>query len=203
MNEKRRGSSEAQRWISVLVGVGVLFICGWMTYEATNPRPLIKKENEAGVASSSSSSSSAGGGSEGGGPVIAIDDSTPRDLDSGLFLPSISLGDAAAGTLMAGAPRHVKMGVVLVNFQGAEGAPTSARGKREALTIAERLAQEAKTDFHKAVTGGDSGSSDDIGRIPRGVLDPRTEGAVFALSAGEVSDVLETPKGFWIVKRIE
>ena len=34
-----------------------------------------------------------------------------------------------------------------------------------------------------------------------GQTDP--EAAVFALSAGEISDVLETPKGFWIVKRIE
>ena len=69
--------------------------------------------------------------------------------------------------------------------------------------IAERLGAEARSDFHHAVTAGDPGSADDIGRLPRGVLDPRTEVAVFALAPNEVSDVLETPRGFWIVKRIE
>jgi parvulin-like peptidyl-prolyl isomerase len=101
------------------------------------------------------------------------------------------------------APRSVKLGVVLVTYAGAEGAPNHARPKKDAIAIAERLVPDAKADFHKAVTNGDPGSSDDIGRLPRGVLDPRTEVAVFALNAGEVSDVLETPRGYWIVKRIE
>ena len=41
---------------------------------------------------------------------------------------------------------------------------------------------------------GDNGSAEDIGRMPRGVLDARTEVAVFSLSAGDVSEVLETPR---------
>jgi hypothetical protein len=101
------------------------------------------------------------------------------------------------------APRHVKIGVVLVTFAGAEGAPPGARNKREALTMAERLVSEARADFHHAVSAGDPGSANDIGRLPRGVLDPHTEVAVFALASGEVSEVLETPRGYWIVKRNE
>jgi parvulin-like peptidyl-prolyl isomerase len=53
------------------------------------------------------------------------------------------------------------------------------------------------------VKAGDSGSSEDIGRIPRGVLEHPTEVAVFSLSAGEISEPLETPRGYWIVKRLE
>jgi hypothetical protein len=200
VKELRRGKDEAQRWISILVGIGILFLCGWMTYEATNPRPIKKDADGAAAVSSSNSSSSSDGGNN-NGPVIAIDDSTPRDLDAGLFLQPLTLGDA--GILPSGGPRSVKVGLVFVTFRGADGAPANARDKREALTIAERLSQDAKGDFHKAVTGGDSGSSDDIGRIYRGHLDPRTESAIFALNAGEVTDVLETSRGFWIVKRIE
>jgi parvulin-like peptidyl-prolyl isomerase len=44
---------------------------------------------------------------------------------------------------------------------------------------------------------------EDAGRIPRGVLEPAAEYALFTLSPGAVSDPVETPRGFWIVKRIE
>ena len=50
---------------------------------------------------------------------------------------------------------------------------------------------------------GDSGSSEDIGRIPRGVLDRATELAVFSLEKDALSEPLETPRGYWVVKRIE
>ena len=50
---------------------------------------------------------------------------------------------------------------------------------------------------------GDSGSSEDIGRIPRGVLEKSTELAVFSLAAGDVSEPLETLRGYWVVKRLE
>jgi parvulin-like peptidyl-prolyl isomerase len=92
---------------------------------------------------------------------------------------------------------------VLVTYVGAEGASSNARTKAEALVVAQRLHDDAKTDFKKAVKEGDAGSLDDIGRIPRGVLDPRSEVAVFSLAASEISEILETPKGFWIVKRLD
>lgn len=193
-------SEAAQRWGSLFVGAAVLVVVGWMTVEASGP-PHPEK-HDAGVHEASVDPAAATG-------ALAVDASTVLDdLDAGLMLPGLGLGDAAAllPTIAAnatGAPRQVKIGVVLVTYAGAEGAPPSARAKREALTIAERLAAEARTDFHKAVSEGDSGSSDDIGRIPRGVLDPRTEVSVFALESGSVSDVLETPKGYWIVKRLD
>ena len=190
-----RSRGDGQRWVSILVGAAIIALVGYLTIEAQGSRPI--KKDSAGTAPATSASAEPSA-------TITADAAAPPeelDVDGGLFLPALSLGDA--GVMPAGAPRSVKIGVVLVSFAGAEGAPPTARSKKDAQTIAERLGADARSDFHRAVTGGDPGSADDIGRLPRGVLDPRTEIAVFALSPGEVSEVLETPRGYWIVKRID
>ncbi|MEA2746298.1 MAG: hypothetical protein QOI41_441, partial [Myxococcales bacterium] len=107
------------------------------------------------------------------------------------------------GAMPSGGPRSVRLGVVLVQFAGAEGASSSARAKPDALKHALELADQAKTDWKGAVKAGDVGSSDDIGRIPRGVLDQHTELVVFSLEKDAISEPLETPKGYWIVRRVE
>lgn len=169
-----------------------------MTYEATEVRPITKDLD----ASASSSGPSTHLASTNDADASGSDAAPSESLDAGLFLlPTLSHGDT--DVLPSDAPRHVKIGVVLIGFVGAEGAPPNARTKIRARAMADQLGQEARTDFHRAVTAGDPGSADDIGRLPRGVLDPRTEVAVFALSKGEISDVLETPRGYWIVKRLE
>lgn len=189
-----------QRTANIVLGGAVLFVVAWMTYEGMEAPP--RKKDVAPPASSSAEV----------GTVEAVEAVEPTDagvevevvvgdLDAGLFLPSLSLADA--GVMPAGAPRNVRIGIVLVTFAGAEGAPPTARSKTEAKAIAERLLDDARTDFHRAVTGGDSGSADDIGRIPRGVLDPQTEISVFGLAKGDVSEVLDTPRGYWIVKRLD
>jgi hypothetical protein len=184
----------AQRWASIVVGAAVIVLVGWMTFEAESARPIKKDGDAASPAATPPATTSPADA----GLATA---SASGELDAGLFLPTLSLGDAAV--LPSGGPRAVKIGVVLVSFAGAEGAPPNARSKKDAQVIAERLGADARSDFHHAVTSGDPGSADDIGRLPRGVLDPRTEVAVFSLSPGEVSDVLETPRGYWIVKRID
>jgi hypothetical protein len=103
-----------------------------------------------------------------------------------------------------GGPRHVRFGVVLVGYEGAEGAPDKgARHRSDALSLATRLADEARQDFHGTVQRGDTGSADDVGEVERGVLEPTSEAVLFALPVGGVSGVLDTPRGFWIVKRLE
>jgi parvulin-like peptidyl-prolyl isomerase len=97
----------------------------------------------------------------------------------------------------------VKLGVVLVQFAGAEGATSGARAKPDAFKRAQELAEQARTDWKATVKAGDTGSSEDIGRMPRGVLDRATEVAVFSLGAGDISEPLETPRGYWVVKRLE
>ena len=99
--------------------------------------------------------------------------------------------------------KSVRIGVVIVQFAGAQRAPASARTKSAAFEAAQHLAADAKTDFHGAVQRGDSGSIDDLGRIAKGILEPNIESAVFALPSGGVSEVLEAPTGFWIVKRLD
>ena len=105
--------------------------------------------------------------------------------------------------LPSGSPKTVRFGVILVQYKGAELAPPSARPKKEAALLAKTMAEAAGTDFKAQVHKGDPGSMEDAGRIPRGVLEPSVEYALFMLPRGSVSEPIDTPRGFWIVKRIE
>ena len=125
-------------------------------------------------------------------PVLDLDGSMPPAPQLSLDL---MLADATT--------RSVKVGVVLVQFAGAQGALPSARPKAAALELARKLADEAKTDFHQAVTHGDSGSADDIGRIGRGILEPQVEAVLFTMAPQQTSEPVETPRGYWVVKRLE
>jgi hypothetical protein len=154
--------------------------------------------------------------SDGGAPLVsdaAVPSGQRTSGDAGLGLGSKS--DVPAGEephgdtpLLAipptpGSSRQVRVGIVLVQYDGAQGAGPKARSKKDAQIIAQKLADEARADFRDAVQHGDTGSSDDIGHIQRGVLDAPTESVLFALPVGGVSDVIDTPRGFWIAKRIE
>ncbi|MGK3997116.1 peptidyl-prolyl cis-trans isomerase [Sorangium sp. So ce1024] len=119
--------------------------------------------------------------------------------DAGVTLLS---GEVAPG-LPAEAPKKVRFGVVLVQYRGAQGAPQNARSKEAALALARELAEVARTDFKAAVAKGDKGSTDDLGYIPRGVLEPAPEYELFSLPKGGVSGPVDTPRGFWITRRIE
>ncbi|WP_437725393.1 peptidyl-prolyl cis-trans isomerase [Sorangium sp. So ce861] len=119
--------------------------------------------------------------------------------DAGITL----LSGEAPPALPAEAPKKVRFGVVLVQYRGAQGAPQSARSKDAALTLARELAEVAKTDFKAAVDKGDKGSTDDLGYLPRGVLEPAPEYELFSLPKGGVSGPVDTPRGFWIARRIE
>jgi hypothetical protein len=156
---------------------------------------------------------------------VAIDAGLLADAGVGLGMPASSAAapdlaeppavevppggfHLADGTPVAplgkGAPRHVRFGVVLVAYEGAEGAPDKgARHKSDAVALANRLADEAKTDFRGTVSRGDSGSDADVGEVTRGVLEPGSEAVLFSLPVGGVSGVFDTPRGFWIVKRLQ
>ncbi len=102
-----------------------------------------------------------------------------------------------------GAPRSVRLGVVLVQFAGAQGAPATAREQAKAQALAADLVEEAKKDFKAAVKKGDPGSTEDAGRMHRGILESGPERILFGLGVGEVGGPVETPRGYWIVKRLE
>lgn len=137
----------------------------------------------------------------------AVSESTPIDAGAPEDAAAIALALPSSPMDFLSSPdastRFVRMGVVLVQFAGAQGAAPNARPKAAALDLARKLADEAKSDFHQAVTHGDPGSADDIGRIARGILEAPVEGLVFSMAPGQTSEPLETPRGYWVVKRLQ
>jgi hypothetical protein len=133
-------------------------------------------------------------------PAIGEGDTTATAPDAGgTLLPNGEPPPAIA----AEAPKSVVFGVILVQYKGAQGAPTNARTREEALGLAKGLAEEAKADFKAAVAKGDKGSMENAGRLPRGMLEPAPEYVLFNLPKGGVSDPVDTPRGYWIIQRIE
>lgn len=195
-------------WASLIGGAAVVVLAGFLTIDQMS-RTHVRADFDAGVIDSDAEAVAAPAGSadaDAGAASEALGDAVDATGDGGIGLGALGslgtlLGDA--GEMPSGAPRSVRLGVVLVQFVGAEGAPKSARAKRDAFTHAQELAEKARADWSAAVKAGDTGSSDDIGRIPRGVLERSTEVAVFSLDKGGISEPLETPRGYWVVKRVE
>jgi hypothetical protein len=104
--------------------------------------------------------------------------------------------------LPQGAPSRVRIGVVIVRYDGAQLAPPGAPTRDQALAHATTLLAIARRDFAAAVGAGDPGSAADLGVIERGILEPATQYAIFTLPEGGVSEVLDTPRGLWIARRI-
>ncbi|MBL9028064.1 MAG: peptidyl-prolyl cis-trans isomerase [Myxococcales bacterium] len=115
--------------------------------------------------------------------------------------PGLPQGEETA-PLASGAPRQVVFGVALVWYRGAESAPSNARSKDEARALAESIAEEAKKDFGAAVKRADTGF-DDAGAIQRTVLEPAAEAVLFSLEAGAVGGPVDSPRGFYVFRRIE
>lgn len=106
------------------------------------------------------------------------------------------------------APSSVKFGVVLFEYDGAQPAPghpaSKTRSKTAALELAKGTIELARTDFAAAVAKGDRGSVANAGKIARGILEPSVEYLLFTLNKGEVrSEPIDTPRGYWVVRRIE
>ena len=100
------------------------------------------------------------------------------------------------------APRSIRFGVILFPYVGSQAADADAPSRSVALATAAGVIPEARADFTAAIKKGDRSSLENAGRIEQGVLEPSVEYAVFRLKRGEVSDVpIDTPRGFWVVKR--
>jgi hypothetical protein len=116
---------------------------------------------------------------------------------------ALLLNGQPAPPVAAEAPKSVVFGAILVTYRGAQGAPANARTREAALELAQNLFADAKTDFKATVAKGDKGSTENLGRMPRGVLEPAPEYVLFSLGKGEVGGPIDTPRGYWIVQRIE
>jgi hypothetical protein len=152
---------------------------------------------DAGSAAAHADAGDAGEAPPGSGDEPAGESSSASDAGATL------LDGAAPPGLAADAPKSVVFGVILIQYKGAQGAPANARSREEALALATQLAADAKTDFKAALAKGDKGSLDNAGRMPRGMLEPAPEYVLFSLPKDGVSDPVDTPRGFWIVHRIE
>jgi peptidyl-prolyl cis-trans isomerase D len=100
-------------------------------------------------------------------------------------------------------PEQVRARHILVQTAagGGEEAKAAARAEAEKLLAQVRaggdfaaLAREHSDDPGSAAKGGD------LGRFARGVMTPEFETAAFALGVGEVSEIVETPFGFHVIK---
>jgi hypothetical protein len=184
--------NSTEKLASIGIGALVVAFSGYAAFSSIPPTPRVNLD----------------GGTEAGAAVVAssappsptempIPSAEPVVLPSEREAPP----DSDAG-LAATAPRQVKFAVVLVTYAGSQD-PKATRPKPAALALATDLAATAATDFHAAVQKGDSGSTDDAGRLPRGMIEPATEKVLFSLDVGAVSPVIDTPRGYWIVKRLE
>lgn len=106
-------------------------------------------------------------------------------------------------------PKEVRVSHILVSYQGALKAETD-RTKEEARKLAEELDKHAKApgaDFAALAkqhsNGPSAANGGDLGKFGKGKMTPAFEKAAFGLKVGQVSDVVETPFGFHIIKRTE
>jgi hypothetical protein len=181
-----------KRWMPVAVGALAVVAIGALVFRGTTLGPARSaKGPDAGTPASS---------------LPARDGGTPQDdriLAITRDASAWELSDAAPSGLPPGAPKVVRFGVVLIAYRGAEGAAATARPKDEALRLARSVAEGAQSDFRGAVAKGDPGSMDDAGRMPRGILEPSVEYALFTLKSGQVSEPIDTPRGYFILRRID
>ncbi len=106
-------------------------------------------------------------------------------------------------------PTSIAAQHVLVAYRGAKGAPRDVkRTKAEARKLAEEILAKARagTEFAKLAEqySDDPGTKTNLGNLGKFTKDkmvPEFAGPAFALRDGEISDVVETPFGFHVIKR--
>lgn len=109
------------------------------------------------------------------------------------------------------APDRIKASHVLVMWRGSEHAPASVtRTRDEARTRAADVLRRARAGEDIAALAreysdepGARTSGGDLGMFGRGAMVPAFEQAAFALTVGQVSDVVESPFGFHVIQRTQ
>ena len=85
---------------------------------------------------------------------------------------------------------------ILVTWKGADLAPkTVTRTKEAARKIAEEAAKKYSDDEGSKNIGGA------IGNFEKNAMPEAFSKATFAMKVGEISDVVETPRGYHVIKR--
>jgi hypothetical protein len=136
---------------------------------------------------------------------------TPSDVPSATTSASAAVASATASAAPAPPPDAIIAQHVLVAYKGAKRAPKGVtRSKADAKArAAEALAKvRAGTPFGDVVKeySDDTGSVDrmgSLGKFRREDMAPAFAAAAFALAVGQVSDPVETPFGFHVIKRTQ
>jgi hypothetical protein len=211
-----------QRWVTTLVGLAVVVLAvGLVVHDFQPPRPIGHDPNPQAAALDAGPDT---GASDLGGTMSALGATAQPAEDAGPLLLSDLVApegdrrmDGGVGTalpdgtpvppLPANVPRQVRFGVVLVSYAGAQpsagGGHPATRSRAEARLLAAKLLATAQQDFHAAVQQGDAGSSDDVGQVRLGVIEPGPEYVLFTSPVAAVAGPVDTPRGYWIVKRLE
>lgn len=102
--------------------------------------------------------------------------------------------------------RFVTASHILITYQGSMGSKQN-RSKDEARKRATKVLKDARAGQNfaalaKKYSEGPSASKGGaLGRFPRGAMVPEFDKAVFDLKPGGISDIVETPFGFHVIKR--
>jgi NIMA-interacting peptidyl-prolyl cis-trans isomerase 1 len=142
-------------------------------------------------------------------PAASSSPAAPSSVPS--IVPSATAEAVAASATASPAPDTIIAQHILVAYGSARRAPKGVtRSKADAKARAgEALAKiRSGTTFEDAVSAysDDAGSADrmgSVGKFHRDQMDPAFSAAAFALRVGQVSDVVETPFGFHIIKRTQ
>jgi hypothetical protein len=195
------------RWAPTLVGIAIVALAVWLVGRDFHaPKPGGTPSDRVSIDAQPGSGGAVMGSRGDGGESMATS-----------LVGSLLLSDAGPGGVLfdgapvpplpLNAPRQLRFGVVLVSYAGAQpganGEHPSTRPRPDAKELAARLAATAQHDFRAAVQQGDSGSADDIGTVKVGVLEPAPEYVLFTLPVDGVGGPVDTPRGYWIVKRLE
>jgi hypothetical protein len=198
------------RSVTTLVGLAAVVLAVWLVARSFHPPKAIGRDPHPAAED------------DGGGLMFAYGDGSAASDDGGAYLltdlmdPHVRVDGGAGSTMSDGSPvpplpstvpHQLRFGVVLVSYAGAQPGPSgvrpSQRSKGDARALADRLLATAGQDFHAAVQQGDSGSADDVGRVKLGILEPAPEYVLFTLPVDGVGGPIDTPRGYWIVKRLE
>lgn len=107
-------------------------------------------------------------------------------------------------------PTQIATQHILVAWKGAKNAPASIiRSKADAKKRVDEVAAKAKApgaDFSALVAEysddeGTKGRQGSLGKYPRSKMTPAFADAAFALAVDQVSDPVETPFGYHVIKR--
>jgi hypothetical protein len=203
-----------QRRATTLIGVLMVGIALWIAIRSFREPKAVGRSVLSGMLGAR--------GEDAGSSPYVQPDAGPVAEDGGTF-PWLTYGgedlrgDSGAGLTMPDGtpvpplpftiPRQIRFGVVLVSYAEAQPSPSAGRpatrSRGEARLLAEKLLPTAQQDFHAAVQQGDSGSADDIGRVKLGIVEPAPEYVLFTLPVDGVGGPVDTPRGYWIVKRLE